>query len=69
MSNIPFEKQLLPVSPVEQIAHKIAQGEAVAGDELLDIIEQSQGLQLEDRLREVVRRFSFSGEAARSAKQ
>ena len=25
MSNIPFEKQLLPVNPVEQIEHQIAQ--------------------------------------------
>ncbi len=58
MSNIPIEKQRLPVNPVEQILHKIAQGEAVSGDELLGAIEQSQGHQLADRLRGVVRKFS-----------
>jgi hypothetical protein len=60
MSNIPIEKQLLAVNPVEQIEHKIAHGEAVAGDELLDAIEQSQGYRLDDRLRDVVRKFSVS---------
>jgi hypothetical protein len=58
MSNIPIEKQRLPVNPVEQILHKIAQGEAVSGDELLGAIEQSQGHQLADRLRGVIRKFS-----------
>ncbi len=60
MSNIPIEKQLLPVNPVEQIEYKIAHGEAVLGDELLGAIEQSQGHQLDDRLRGVVCRFSIS---------
>jgi hypothetical protein len=60
MSDIPIEKQLLPVNPVEQIEYKIAHGEAVAGDELLDAIEQSQGHRLDDRLRDVVRKFSVS---------
>ncbi len=60
MAKIPFEKQRLPVNPVEQIVHKITQGEAVSGDELLDAIEQSQGHHLEDRLRDVIRRFSVS---------
>jgi hypothetical protein len=60
MSNIPIGKQRLPVNPVEQIEYKLAQGEAVPGDELLDAIEQSQGRQLDDRLRDVVRRFSVS---------
>lgn len=60
MSNIPFEKQFLPVNAVEQIVHKIAQGKAISGDELLHAIEQSQGHVLDDRLREVVPRFSVS---------
>jgi hypothetical protein len=60
MSKIPFEKQYLPVNPVEQILHKIAQGEAVPGDELLHAIEWSGGHQLDDRLRGVVSKFSVS---------
>ena len=60
MSNIPFEKQVFRVDPVGQIEHRIAKGEPVSGDELLDAIEQSQGQQLDPRLREVVRRFSVS---------
>jgi hypothetical protein len=60
MPKIPFEKQRLPVNPVEQIEHKIAQGEAASGDELLDAIEQSHGQHLDDRLRNVIRRFSVS---------
>jgi hypothetical protein len=59
MSNIPIEEQRLPVNPVEQIAHKITQGEAVSGDELLHAIEWSGG-HIDDRLRDVVRRFSVS---------
>ncbi len=58
MAKIPFEKQRLPVNPVEQIVHKIAQGEAVSGDELLDAIEQSVDLQLAAPLRDIVRKFS-----------
>jgi hypothetical protein len=60
MSNIPFEKQVFPVDPVGQIEHKIAQGEPVSGDELLDAIEHSQGHPSVDRLRDVVRKFSVS---------
>ena len=59
MSNIPIEEQRLPVNPVEQIAHEIRQGEAVSGDELLHAIEWSGG-HMDDRLRDVVRRFSVS---------
>jgi hypothetical protein len=58
MSNIPFEKQVFPVDPVGQIEHKIAQGEAVSGDELLDAIERSEGHSLAYRLRDVVCKFS-----------
>ena len=60
MPNIPFKKQLLPPDPVEQIEQKLARGEAVSGDELLDGIEQAQGRPLDDRLRDVVRKFSVS---------
>ena len=55
MSTIPFEKQRLPEDPVEQIERKIAQGNAISGDELLQAIEQSAGHQLDDRLRDVAR--------------
>jgi hypothetical protein len=65
MSKIPFEKQLLPVNPLDQIEHKIAQGEAVSGDELRDAIEQSQRHQLDDRLRDVISRFSVSARKRR----
>ncbi len=58
MSKIPFEKQLLPVNPVGQIEYKLAQGNAVSGDELLDAIEQSVDLQLAAPLRDIVRKFS-----------
>jgi hypothetical protein len=60
VTNLPFKKQLLPANPVEQIEHKLAQGEVVSGSELLAVIEQAQGRPLDDRLRDVVRRFSFS---------
>jgi hypothetical protein len=60
MSNIPIEKQVLPVDPIGQIEHKIAQGAPVSGDELLNAIEQSEGHSLADRLRDVVRKFSVS---------
>ena len=60
MSTIPFEKQLLPVNPVDRLEHKIAQGQAISGDELLDAIEQSEGHSLAHRLRDVVRKFSVS---------
>jgi hypothetical protein len=58
MSNIRIEKQLLAANPVEQIEYKLAQREAVSGDELLDAIEQSEGHSLAHRLRDVVRKFS-----------
>ena len=60
MSNIPFEKQHLLVNPIEQIEHDIAQGKGVSGDVLLGALEQSAGRQLDDRLRDVIRRFSVS---------
>jgi hypothetical protein len=60
MMNIPIEKQRLPADSIEHIEHKIAQGTAVSGGELLHAIEWSQGHQLSDRLRDVVRRFSIS---------
>ena len=41
MSNIPFEKQRLPVDLVEQIEREIALGNGVSGDILLAAIEQS----------------------------
>lgn len=50
MSTIPFEKQHLRVNLVEQIERNIAQGGAVAGDELFDAIERSQGRPLDNRL-------------------
>ncbi len=60
MSNIPIEQQRLPINPVEQIEWKIAQGEAVSGDELLGAIEYSQRHQPDDRLPDFIRRFSVS---------
>jgi hypothetical protein len=60
MSTIPFEKQVLAANPIEQIEYKLAQREAVSGDELLDAIEQSEGHSLAHRLRDVVREFSVS---------
>ena len=59
MSNIPIEKQFLAVNPVDQIQYKVAHGEAVAGGELLEAIEQAQGRPLDDRLRDIVRRCSL----------
>jgi len=60
MSTIPFEKQRFPVDPIEQIERKIAQGNVISGDELLQAIEQSAGHQLDDRLRDVARKFGIS---------
>ena len=60
MSTIPIEKQFLTINPIEQIEYKLAQREAVSGDELLDAIEQSEGHSLAPRLRDVVRKFSAS---------
>jgi hypothetical protein len=60
MSNIPIEKQHLLVNPIEQIEHDIAQGKSVSGDVLLGALEQAAGRQLDDRLRDVIRRFSVS---------
>jgi hypothetical protein len=58
MTNIPFEKQRLLHNPVEEIERKIAEGCAVAGNELLFAIEHSQGHQLENRLRRIIRKSS-----------
>jgi hypothetical protein len=60
MTNIPFEQQRLAVNPIEQIQWEIMQGNAISGDELLDAIERSLNHRLEDRLRDVVRKFSVS---------
>jgi hypothetical protein len=60
MSKIPFEQQRLAVDPIEQIERAIAQGNAVSGEELLRVIEQSETRQLDARLRDVVRKFSVS---------
>jgi len=60
VTNLPFKKQLLPANPVEQIEHKLAQGEVVSGSELLAVIEQAQGRPLDDRLRDIVRRCSLA---------
>ena len=60
MTNIPSEKQRLPVNLIEQIEHEITQGKAVSGDVLLAALEQFGGHQLDDRCRNVVRAFSVS---------
>src|SRR4030088_1028914 len=60
MSTIPIEKQFLTINTIAQIEYKLAQREAVSGDELLDAIEQSEGHSLAPRLRDVVRKFSAS---------
>jgi hypothetical protein len=60
MSNVPIEQQRLSVDPIELIERAIAQGNAVSGEELLRAIEQSEARQLDDRLRDVVRKFSVS---------
>jgi hypothetical protein len=58
MTNIPFEKQRLPHTALEQIEHKIALGSVIPGDELLFAIEQSEGHQLDDRLRDIIHKVS-----------
>src|ERR1700736_6055249 len=60
MTNIPFEKQRLPINLVEQIEYDIAQGKAVSGDVLLAALEQFEGHQLDDRGRNLIRAFSVS---------
>jgi hypothetical protein len=60
MTNIPFEQQRLQLDPVEQIERKIAQGEAVSGDELLRAIDRPTGYQFNYRIRDLVRKFSVS---------
>ncbi len=57
MYKIPFEKQVFPANPVADIEYKIAQGEPVSGDELLDAIEHYP---LNDRVTKIVRRFSVA---------
>jgi hypothetical protein len=59
MSNIPFERQRLPVDLVGQIERDIALGSAVSGSNLLAAIEQSVDLQLAARLRDIVNKFSI----------
>jgi hypothetical protein len=59
MTDLPIE-QRLQVDPVEQIERNIAQGNAISGDELLRAIEQSENRRLDDRVRDVVRKFSVS---------
>jgi hypothetical protein len=60
MSKIPFEQQRLAMDPIEQIEREIVQGNAVSGDELLRAIEQSETRKLDDRLRDVIRKFAVS---------
>jgi hypothetical protein len=59
MSTIPFKKQLFPVDPVEAIEHGMLRGVAVSGDELRHAIECSLGRQLDERLRQVISKFSI----------
>jgi hypothetical protein len=59
MSNIPFERQRLPVDLVGQIERDIALGSAVSGSDLLAAIEQSVDLRLAARLRDLVNKFSI----------
>jgi hypothetical protein len=60
MSNILIEQQRLAVDPIEQLERAIAQGNALCGEELLRAIEQSESRQLDDRLRDVILKFSVS---------
>lgn len=55
MPNIPFEKQRLPVNLVEKIEYKLAQREAVSGEELIEAIEQCMNQALPENARSVVR--------------
>lgn len=55
MPNIPFEKQRLPVNLVEKIEYKLAQRQAVSGDELIEAIEQCMHHALPENARSVVR--------------
>jgi hypothetical protein len=59
MTNIPI-KQRLQVDPVERIEWKIAQGIAVSGDELLQVIDRLEAYPLDDRTRDLLRKFSIS---------
>jgi hypothetical protein len=60
MSKIPIKQQRLRIDPIERIEHEIAQGNHVSGDELLRAIEQSETRQFDDRLRDLIRKFSVS---------
>jgi hypothetical protein len=60
MSTIPFENQLLPSNPIEQLEHKLAHGMAVSGHELRHAIERSIGRPLDDRLRKIISQFSVA---------
>jgi hypothetical protein len=55
MSNIPFEKQFLPTNLFEKIKYKLAQREAVLGDELIEAIEQCIHQALPQNARSVLR--------------
>lgn len=59
MSNIPFEKQRLPVNFIEQIEHDIARGHGASGDLLLGAIEQSSGHAFETRGRNIILKSSI----------
>jgi hypothetical protein len=57
MSNIPFEKQRLPVNLIGEIERAITAGSIVSGSDLLAAIEQSVEIQLAARLRNIVSKF------------
>lgn len=58
MPDIPFERQIFPEDPVEQLNHQLAQGKVASGAELLFAIECSVDHRLGDRLRQLISRFS-----------
>lgn len=60
MSNIPFEKQLLQVNLVDQLARDVASGRGVSGENLLAAIEQSLGAKLAAPLTEIITAASIS---------
>jgi hypothetical protein len=64
MSRIPFEKQRLPTDAIERIEADMAQGQAIAGDELLRAIG-SEGHELSPRLREILRKTSIAAVSRR----
>jgi hypothetical protein len=61
MTAIPFKQQRLALDQVAEIKRKLAQGSAASGEELLRAIEESENHQLDDdRIREIIRKFSVS---------